>query len=95
MPLAAAAHAHAVLRGFDAEAVCYDAELPDGATVALPLGCVVLPAGCSGVVVGLQGAPQHNGKAGYIVSHDEASDRYLVALDATHQLQLKRSNLRV
>ena len=45
-------------------------------------------------VVGLQGAPQHNGKPGYILSHDAASDRYLVALDATHQLRLKRSNLR-
>ena len=83
MPAAAAAHARAALRGFDAETVCYHAELPDGTTIALPPGCVVLPAGCSGVVVGLQGAPQHNGKAGYIVSHDEATDRYLVALDAT------------
>jgi len=45
-------------------------------------------------VGGLQGAPQHNGKPGYILSHDAASDRYLVALDATHQLRLKRSNLR-
>ena len=33
-------------------------------------------------------------KPGYILSHDAASDRYLVALDATHQLRLKRSNLR-
>ena len=95
MPEAAAAHGSAALRGYDAEAGCYEAALPDGTPVALPLGCVVLPVGCSGVVLGLQGAAQHNDKPAYIVSHDEAADRYVVALDATNQLRLKRSNLRV
>ena len=53
-----------------------------------------MPTGCSGIVLGLQGAPPHNGKAGYAVSYDASSDRCLVALDATSQLRLKRSNLR-
>jgi len=84
------------LVSFDPETQTYEAALADGTLLpALPLGCVVLPTGCSGVVLGLQGAPQHNGKVGYIVSFDASSDRYLVALDATNQLRLKRSNLRV
>ncbi|MGB1609690.1 MAG: NAD+ synthase, partial [Ilumatobacteraceae bacterium] len=36
--------------GFDAETACYSATLADGAQLELPLGCVVLPAGCSGLV---------------------------------------------
>lgn len=84
------------LVSFDPETQTYEAALSDGTLLpALPLGCVLLPTGCSGVVLGLQGAPQHNGKAGYVVSYDASSDRYLVALDATNQLRLKRSNLRV
>ena len=52
-------------------------------------------AGASVRIDGLKGAAQHNDKPAYIVSHDEAADRYVVALDATNQLRLKRSNLRV
>ena len=55
MPPGVAAEARAALRGFDAETACYSATLADGAQLELPLGCVVLPTGCSGLVVGLQG----------------------------------------
>ena len=44
--------------------------------------------------MGLQGAPEHNGKAGFLLRHDADSDRYVVAVDAALQLKLKRSNFR-
>lgn len=55
MPPGVPAGACATLRDFDAETACYSATLADGSQLRLPLGCVVLPAGCSGLVVGLRG----------------------------------------
>ena len=37
VPEGVAAHAHAALRGFDAESSCYSAALPDGSQVVLVL----------------------------------------------------------
>jgi len=72
----------------------YEAELEDGKRVELPFDCIILPKGESCLVTGLQGAPQHNGKNGYVVDFDESADRYQVAVDAQTQLKLKRANLR-
>ena len=95
-PEGLAAADRAVLRSFDAEALSYSCTLqPDGrAAEAVPLGSVLLPTGTTGAVIGLQGAAEHNGKSGVVTDYDEASDRYLVTIDASLQLRLKRANLR-
>ena len=41
----------------------------------LPPACVRLADEATGQVCGLQGAPEHNGKEGYILSYDAAADR--------------------
>ena len=65
-----------------------------GAEIEVPAACVRLPEGCAAVVIGLQGAPENNGKPCHVLGVHEESGRYLVALSATQQLRLKRSNLR-
>ena len=72
----------------------YDVKHESGSIMRLPLSCVVLPTGTAGVIVGLKGAPQHNGKAGLLIETDEAADRYVVALDRQSSLRLKRANFR-
>jgi len=79
------------LCGFDGES--YAVEL-QGRRVTVPPECVVLPAGTAGLVSGLQGAAQHNGKPGLLTELDEAADRYVVALDHDTSLRLKRANFR-
>jgi len=81
--------------GFNIESSSYTVLLePQGEEVELPLACVRLPDETTGMVTGLTGAAEHNGKGGYILSFDAAADRYVVAIDASLQLKLKRSNLR-
>lgn len=65
-----------------------------GAEVELPAACCRLPDGCTAVVVGLQSAPEHNGKGAHVVNFDAGAGRYLVALTATSQLRLRLGNLR-
>ena len=64
-----------------------------GAELSVPAACCTLPEGAKAVVVGLQGAAEHNGKSAYVVGMHE-SGRYNVALSASQQLRLKRANLR-
>jgi len=89
-----------VVRGYDSDAHAYllrpaleSGEL--GEEVTVPVACCRLPNGCTAIVVGLQGAPEHNGKSAYVVGVDTSSGRYNAALSATQQLRLKRTNLRV
>lgn len=102
LPEGAEAHAFdrtgtpVALDGYDAEANAYYVDVGGGAPPVLaPAGCCQVEVGTTGVVVGLQGAPEHNGKAGRLMAHDGASGRYMVALDASKQLKLKRGNLRL
>ena len=93
----ACAGATATICGYDPQACEYEVKLDDdggSTTTRLPLSCVVLPKMTAGLVVGLKGAPQHNGKAGLMVEIDEAADRYVVALDRQTTLRLKRANFR-
>ena len=86
------------LQGYDPETHCY-AVRPKlesgehGAELSVPAACCTLPEGAKAVVVGLQGAAEHNGKSAYVVGMHE-SGRYNVALSASQQLRLKRANLR-
>lgn len=80
------------LSGFDGQT--YSATLPNGTSVSLPQSSVWLPVGTAGLVHGLQGAPQHNGKAGCVMKHDIKAGRYLVAIDAATSLRLKLDNFR-
>lgn len=43
--------------------------------MSVPLASVQLADESTGQVCGLQGAPEHNGKPGYILSFDPSSDR--------------------
>jgi hypothetical protein len=94
LPAACSAGGSATICGFDVHTHAYEVTLDGGSPVRLPLSCVVLPTSTAGVIVGLKGAPQHNGKAGLLVEYDEAADRYVVALDRTSNLRLKRANFR-
>mmetsp|Transcript_29473 Transcript_29473/g.59334 ORF Transcript_29473/g.59334 Transcript_29473/m.59334 type:complete len:133 (-) Transcript_29473:189-587(-) len=84
----------AAICSYDLDANEYTVELEGGSQAHLPPSCVVLPIGTAGIIVGLKGAPQHNGKAGLLVEVDEAADRYAVALDRQSSLRLKRANFR-
>ena len=107
LPSACSAALAATICGYDLQANEYEARLGEGSLegegssgeggllVRLPPSCVVLPTGAAGVVVGLKGAPQHNGKAALLIEVDEAADRYVVALDRQSTLRLKRANFRV
>jgi len=94
LPAAAAAASGGKISGYNVESGCYTVSLEPSGEAELPPACVRLPDECTGQVCGLQGAPEHNGKEGFILSFDAAADRYLVALDATNQLKLKRANFR-
>jgi len=88
-----------LISGYVAEKHCYLVRpfLPSGergAEVELPAACCRLPDGCTAVVVGLQSAPEHNGKGAHVVNFDAGAGRYLVALTATSQLRLRLGNLR-
>eukprot|EP00966_Prymnesium_polylepis_P192065 4450933-Prymnesium_polylepis.1 len=72
----------------------YGVELESGDPIPLAVGSVRLPDGTVGTVTGLQGAPQYNGTLGRVLSHDDASGRYVVHLGGDKQLRLKRTNLR-
>lgn len=85
---------HATLRAHVADRA-YEVEFDDGSSAEVALECVVLPSASTGIVVGLVSKPEHNGKSGRVLSFDAEADRYVVALDASSQLRLKRSNLRV
>lgn len=94
LPAACSGADTATLCGYDLQKAEYEVQLEGGSVARLPLSCVVLPIGTAGVIVGLKGAPQHNGKAGRLVEMDEAADRYVVALDRQSTLRLKRANFR-
>ena len=49
--------------------------------------------GARGRVVGLVSGAQYNARVGKVVDYDGAAGRYLVQLDAEHQLRLKLGNL--
>jgi len=53
----------------------------------------VLPSGTEVRVRGLQGAPQHNGKAGRVEDYDESTGRYTVQLSDGDVLRIKHTNL--
>ena len=93
LPKEVAGESSGQLCDYDGEA--YTVELTDGKRVVLPPALVVLPVGSAGLVVGLQGAPQHNGKLGLLVEMDDSADRYVVSLDHDSSLRLKRANFRV
>ena len=44
-------------------------------------------------MVGLVSGAQYNARVGKVVDYDGAAGRYLVQLDAEHQLRLKLGNL--
>lgn len=96
LPSACAGAGAAIICGYDPQACEYELQLEEGGSVTtrLPPSCVVLPRMTAGLIVGLKGAPQHNGKAGLLVEIDEAADRYVVALDRQTTLRLKRANFR-
>jgi hypothetical protein len=54
---------------------CSQVSLEPSGEAELPPACVRLPDECTGQVCGLQGAPEHNGKEGFILSFDAAADR--------------------
>ena len=84
------------LAGLRSEEGAYDGATAAGEAVAVAYGDVLLPVGAAGVVVGLTGAAQHNGKAASIVAYDEAADRYTLAVEGHDaQLRVKRANFRV
>ena len=84
------------LAGLRSEEGAYDGATAAGEAVAVAYGDVLLPVGAAGIVVGLTGAAQHNGKAASIVAYDEAADRYTLAVEGHDaQLRVKRANFRV
>ena len=84
------------LAGLRSEEGAYDGATAAGEAAAVAYGDVLLPVGAAGVVVGLTGAAQHNGKAASIVAYDEAADRYTLAVEGHDaQLRVKRANFRV
>ncbi|KAL1522327.1 hypothetical protein AB1Y20_017319 [Prymnesium parvum] len=94
LPAAARGATTGTIVGYNLESGRYDVALESGETVELPHDCVRLDDKTTVQVVGLQGAPEHNEKEGYILNFDATADRYLVALDASLQLKLKRANVR-
>jgi thioredoxin len=68
-------------------------EIAHGVRHSVPSDELILPDGCTPVVLGLQGAPQFNGKTCKIISYDDESGRYLVQMLQNKQLKLKRANV--
>ena len=63
--------------------------------ITAPVACCEPAEGITGIVVGLTGAAEHNGKPARLVAFDGESGRYVVALSASKQLKLKRGCLRL
>ena len=88
--------------GYDSEAHAYlmattaDGAEADGAEplVRVPAGCCEPPVGAVGVVVGLQGGREHNGKPCRIAAIAD-NGRLEAAIDASTTLRLKRANVRL
>ena len=52
-----------------------------------------LPAGTPMTVIGLRGAPEHNGKRGKVTSFDEESGRYEILLVSGESLRIRPPNV--
>lgn len=52
-----------------------------------------LPAGTPMTVIGLRGAPEHNGKRGKVLSFDEESGRYEILLATGESLRIRPPNV--
>ena len=52
-----------------------------------------LPAGTPMTVIGLRGAPEHNGKRGKVLSFDEESGRYEIMLTSGETLRIRPPNV--
>ena len=52
-----------------------------------------LPAGTPMTVIGLRGAPEHNGKRGKVTSFDEESGRYEILLASGETLRIRPPNV--
>ena len=87
------------LAGYDGESGEYAVKVPASASptepMLIPMACCEAAVGMTGVVTGLQGAAEHNGKPARLLSVDAASGRYVVALSASQQLKVKRANFRL
>lgn len=82
--------------GYVQESHSYLVKLGDGdETCEVPASCCKLPDGAVGIVVGLQGAPQYNGKAARVLGMDATTGRYEVSLEGGKRLKMKRGNVRV
>lgn len=85
--------------GYDDETQLYTlsvlTDAGDAAKFEVAPACIRVPDGSTGVLLGLVGAAEHNGKPARVLGLDGPSGRYDVAVDATKRLRLKRSNLRV
>ena len=68
-------------------------DIVGGGRQSVPSDELVLPNGCTPVVLGLQGAPQFNGKTCKIISYAEETGRYTVQMLQNKQLKLKRANV--
>jgi hypothetical protein len=69
----------------------YGVELESGDAIPVPVGHVRVPRGTVGTVVGV---PQYNGVLARVLSHDDDTASYLVAIGNT-RIRLRRCNLRV
>ena len=80
---------------YDAASGMYGVEL-GGSGDAIPVAAAdaVLPDGSVVEIVGLVGAPQHNGALARLLRHDAEAGRYLAQLDGGKQLRLRRQNVR-
>jgi len=54
-----------------------------------------LPAGTPMTVIGLRGAPEHNGKHGKVMSFDEESGRYEILLASGESLRIRLPNCEI
>ena len=78
LPSGLAAGSSADIIGFDPETGQYTVRAGDGdKDVSVPPESVRLPTDATGIVTGLQGAAEHNGKSGCIVGFDDDADRYI------------------
>ena len=100
LPAACAGSTEGHVCGYDPEAHAYRVSLltpsgERGETVDVPAACCTVPAGTSGVALGLVGGAEHNGKSVSILGVHAETGRYEVALDASKTLRLKRINVRI
>ena len=81
------------LEAFDESSGRYHVSLQQGQALALQPANLILPKGARGKVVGLVRGAQYNARVGKVMDYDAESGRYLVQLDAEHQLRVKLANL--